>query len=130
MQLFAAIVCQLVFLVMQVYAAPFKTASDNYWALSINVMLVFALLSCLLVEVDELVSTTEATLSDAMRHRFNISTGAAAALLFFSTLFALAASLPILLRTLNERHQYPLLQYHRRRPPQKTLGVTPKTSLG
>jgi hypothetical protein len=37
-QLFVALVVQLVFLVLQVYAAPFKQPSDNYWALTVNVM--------------------------------------------------------------------------------------------
>jgi hypothetical protein len=96
---------------MGCFGLPSFASRHNFWALAINVMLVFTLFSCLMLEVDELVEAVEAKLSDAMRHRFNISTGAATGLLFSSTIFALVASVPILLRYLAERGQYPLLRW-------------------
>ena len=46
-QLLVAMVLQLAFLVLQVYAAPFRRPSDNYFALSANVALVFVFFSCM-----------------------------------------------------------------------------------
>ena len=111
MQLFVALVFQLVFLVLQVYAAPFKRLSDNYWALTVNVMLVFVFFCCLVLEVDDLVEATEGVLQKTMRSRFYISVGSVTALLFCSTLFVLVATLLILLRSLAAIRQQPLLRW-------------------
>ena len=110
MQLFAALAVQLVFLVLQVYASPFKRASDNYTALMVNVMLVFTFFSCVVLQQDRLVLLTQDDLSESLRSRFHIPTSSITALLFFSTLFVLISTLLILFSTLvilqHERKQW------------------------
>ena len=111
MQLLAALVVQLVFLVLQIYAAPFKRASDNYFALCANVTLLFTLICCVVLEQDELVEATKEVLPVGMYDHFAIHAGTVTALLFVSTLFVLAASLLIFLQAVASVRHLPLLRW-------------------
>ena len=109
-QLLVALALQLVFLVVQVYAAPFKRVSDNYFALSANVALVFGLFACMVLEQDELVEATAGVLQESMRARFNVDAGSITAVLLTATLSVLAATLGILLHSLAAVRHVPLLR--------------------
>ena len=110
LQLLIALVVQLVFLVVQVYAAPFKRASDNYFALSTNVALLFGLFSCMVLEQDELVEATAGVLQNSMRDRFLIHAGSITAVLIASTLFVFLATLGIFLHSLASIRHVPFLR--------------------
>ena len=109
-QLLVAMAVQLIFLILQVYAAPFKRADDNYFALCANVALVFVLFSCMVLEQDELVEATSSVLQASMRRRFQINAGSVTAVLLCATLFVFAASIAILLHSLATLRHVPFLR--------------------
>ena len=95
------------------YAGPFKRPSDNYFALSTNVALLFSLVSCIVLEQGELVDVLEQDnllKASALRVRFKINSSSVTAVLLASTLFVLAAALLVLLHSLKAVHKLPLLR--------------------
>ena len=110
-QLIAAIICQIIFFVLQVYVAPFKKPSDNYWAHTANVMLLLVFFCCIVLKMDVLVEVTEGALTQEMQHNYQIPIGTITIILFFSMLFLLGATLLILTQTLAELRQQPLLRW-------------------
>ena len=109
-QLLVALALQLVFLVVQVYAAPFKRASDNYFALSTNVALVFGLFSCMVLKQDELVEATAGVLEASLRSRYHVGAGSMAVVLIVSTLSVLVVTLAILFHTVASVRHVPFLR--------------------
>lgn len=109
-QLFGALALQLVFLILHVYAAPFKRPSDNYFALSANIALAFALFCCVGLAQAELIEATEDDLSSSMQARFDIHASGITAILLTSTLFVLVATLCILFHSLVSTRRIPLLR--------------------
>ena len=124
-QLLVAMAVQLIFLILQVYAAPFKRAADNYFALCANVALVFVLFSCMVLEQDELVEATSSMLQASMRRRFQIDAGSITAVLLCATLFVFVASLAILLHSLATIRHIPFLRTRLNR----TIAEPPPVSL-
>ena len=107
LQLVSATLVQYVFLVLQVYAAPFKRASDNHFALMVNVLLSFVFSLCQYLREDELVETTKDVIAHSSYQRFHISAASLTILLSCSTLFVIVATCIIMAYTLvvlsNER---------------------------
>lgn len=109
MQLLAALVAQLVFLIVQVYASPFKRAADNYFAVCSNVMLVFVFSSCVVLEMDGMLYTLRDVLTPSLNQRYQISAGLSTSLLITSSLTVLVVLLLIYLRSLVAVHHLPPL---------------------
>ena len=92
MQLIAALTVALVFLILQLHVRPHKRPGDNLFGMLANVALVFAFLSSMLVECDELVDQMHEYMGAALLSKFKIQEGPAVAVLIICSSFVFVAS--------------------------------------
>ena len=91
-QLVAATMFCVLYLTIQLQAAPFKRAADNFLALCISMFLVCLFFCCVILKTKVLVETPEvdAVLSPKLRDLFNVPVIALSSIMLVSILGAVA----------------------------------------
>ena len=124
-QLVCGLVLVLFYLVLQVYAQPFKRREHNVVALTANLLVAMLFLSLIVLDEQYLFETVTGTLSQGLRRRFDLSGLSNTSVLFLCTLGLLFVVVGLFVQDMHATRRQPTLRWRVtseivRTPPTKT----------